>query len=94
MDRIRDACKQTSRAATVAFSNKEEDFEEWGTNMMEYMHQVRGTITSAVLLNAATAGTYLNINDEEALDWIKFKERFFRTDEDELDDNYEEYDYE
>ena len=39
-----------------------------------------------VLANAVEGDTYLNINEEEALDWMKFKESHFKEDEDELDE--------
>ena len=39
-----------------------------------------------VLANAVEGDTYLNINEEEALDWMKFKESYFKDDEAELDE--------
>ena len=105
MDRIRDACKQTSRAATVAFSNKEEDFVEWSKDMKEYMFTTLETYLNTddstccgnrkveddgsfdlLLANVVAGDTCLNINDEEALDWTKFKESYFADDIDELDE--------
>ena len=93
--------KQTSRTAAVVFSNKKEDFVKWSRDMKKYIYTVRETDLDTddehrrveddgsfdlLLANVIAGDTCLNINEEEALDWMKFKESYFKDDEDELDE--------
>ena len=93
--------KQTSRTAAVVFSNKKEDFVKWSREIKKYMYTVRETDLDTddehrrveddgsfdlLLANVVAGDTCLNINEEEALDWTKFRESYFADDIDELDE--------
>ena len=86
LQEVRKSTAETRKLTTAVFSNNEKDFVKWSRNIKEYMYSVRETISSNVLADAVEGDTHLNINEEEALDWIKFKESYFADDIDELDE--------
>ena len=86
LQEVRKSTVETRKLSTAVFSNNEKDFVKWSSNIKEYMSSVRETISINVLADAVDGATYLNINEEEALDWRKFKESYFKDDEDELDE--------